>query len=272
MGHSYDTKHNRDCAKRGSRRPFSWKSTRTLRLCFCHGYGTGGRRLVGAASKRTHGEAEASDGNVYVAMIPRTLWLMWWKYCFLVVVLAERADCKCNSKACILFDQWLTPVTSEDREAVPWTWEVMSAKINASKGKDSCEVIKSYHKQAFEYISKALRIDEDDTGALVVFKSYQLMCCGVWQLVTNPSLWRQERKRRLCSGTRKASLNLNGVSPWRSREEVTWRIHAPLGVAVSRVDTNTAASWLQGINMTEPRDFKIKWSTISPWRKTGSRC
>uniref|UniRef100_A0A672J8E7 microtubule-severing ATPase n=1 Tax=Salarias fasciatus TaxID=181472 RepID=A0A672J8E7_SALFA len=39
----------------------------------------------------------------------------------------------------------------------------MSAKTNASKGRDSCEVIKNYHKQAFEYISKALRIDEDDS-------------------------------------------------------------------------------------------------------------
>lgn len=40
----------------------------------------------------------------------------------------------------------------------------MSAKINASKSKDTGEVIKNYHKQAFEYISKALRIDEQDTG------------------------------------------------------------------------------------------------------------
>uniref|UniRef100_A0A3Q3A4D1 Fidgetin-like protein 1 n=1 Tax=Kryptolebias marmoratus TaxID=37003 RepID=A0A3Q3A4D1_KRYMA len=39
---------------------------------------------------------------------------------------------------------------------------VMSAKINATKSKDSGELIKNYHKQAFEYISKALRIDEDD--------------------------------------------------------------------------------------------------------------
>ncbi|XP_017292155.1 spastin isoform X2 [Kryptolebias marmoratus] len=38
----------------------------------------------------------------------------------------------------------------------------MSAKINATKSKDSGELIKNYHKQAFEYISKALRIDEDD--------------------------------------------------------------------------------------------------------------
>ncbi|XP_047459347.1 spastin isoform X2 [Mugil cephalus] len=38
----------------------------------------------------------------------------------------------------------------------------MSAKLEASKSKDSGEVIKNYHKQAFEYISKALRIDEDD--------------------------------------------------------------------------------------------------------------
>ncbi|XP_061546493.1 spastin isoform X2 [Phycodurus eques] len=40
----------------------------------------------------------------------------------------------------------------------------MSAKTNTSKYKDSGEVVKNYHKQAFEYISKALRIDEDDTG------------------------------------------------------------------------------------------------------------
>ena len=45
---------------------------------------------------------------------------------------------------------------------------VRSAKMNASKSKDNGEVIKNYHKQAFEYISKALRIDEDDSG---------LFCC-----------------------------------------------------------------------------------------------
>uniref|UniRef100_A0A3B3UZ40 microtubule-severing ATPase n=1 Tax=Poecilia latipinna TaxID=48699 RepID=A0A3B3UZ40_9TELE len=41
---------------------------------------------------------------------------------------------------------------------------VMSAKTNAPKHKDSGELIKNYHKQAFEHISKALRIDEDDNG------------------------------------------------------------------------------------------------------------
>ncbi|CAG6017623.1 unnamed protein product [Menidia menidia] len=41
---------------------------------------------------------------------------------------------------------------------------VMSAKTNEAKGKDCGELIKNHHKQAFEYISKALRIDEDDTG------------------------------------------------------------------------------------------------------------
>ncbi|XP_020776895.1 spastin [Boleophthalmus pectinirostris] len=40
----------------------------------------------------------------------------------------------------------------------------MSTKINPSKSKDNAEVIKNYHKQAFEYISRALRIDEEDTG------------------------------------------------------------------------------------------------------------
>uniref|UniRef100_G3NKK2 Fidgetin-like protein 1 n=1 Tax=Gasterosteus aculeatus aculeatus TaxID=481459 RepID=G3NKK2_GASAC len=34
----------------------------------------------------------------------------------------------------------------------------------ATKSRDSGEVIKNYHKQAFEYVSKALRIDEDDSG------------------------------------------------------------------------------------------------------------
>lgn len=40
----------------------------------------------------------------------------------------------------------------------------MSTKINPGKNKDSAEVIKNYHKQAFEHISRALRIDEEDTG------------------------------------------------------------------------------------------------------------
>ncbi|XP_070834231.1 spastin-like [Chaetodon trifascialis] len=40
----------------------------------------------------------------------------------------------------------------------------MWAKMNAGPSKDSGEVIRNYHKQAFEYISKALKIDEDDTG------------------------------------------------------------------------------------------------------------
>uniref|UniRef100_A0A8C6VRN7 Fidgetin-like protein 1 n=1 Tax=Nothobranchius furzeri TaxID=105023 RepID=A0A8C6VRN7_NOTFU len=45
---------------------------------------------------------------------------------------------------------------------------VMSAKINATNS--SGELIKNYHKQAFEYISKALRIDEDDSEAVQWYK------------------------------------------------------------------------------------------------------
>lgn len=49
----------------------------------------------------------------------------------------------------------------------------MSVKTNASKAKDNSEVIKNHHKQAFEHISKALKIDEDDTGLfLVICMSY----------------------------------------------------------------------------------------------------
>ncbi|CAL8258048.1 unnamed protein product [Lota lota] len=40
----------------------------------------------------------------------------------------------------------------------------MASKMNNNKGKNCSEIIKGYHKQAFEYISIALRIDEDDTG------------------------------------------------------------------------------------------------------------
>lgn len=50
---------------------------------------------------------------------------------------------------------------------------VVSAKMNACKRKDSGEVIKNYHKQAFDCISKALRIDEDDGGLFVIL-------CVLW--------------------------------------------------------------------------------------------
>lgn len=53
----------------------------------------------------------------------------------------------------------------------------MSAKINEVK--DSSEIIKNHHKQAFEHISKALKIDENDTGLFIVLMSYKLPCCGV---------------------------------------------------------------------------------------------
>lgn len=55
--------------------------------------------------------------------------------------------------------------------------------MNASKSKDNGEVIKNYHTQAFEYISKALRIDEDDTGLFVC--CVQELLVGVWPLVIN---------------------------------------------------------------------------------------
>ncbi|XP_029558032.1 spastin isoform X2 [Salmo salar] len=40
----------------------------------------------------------------------------------------------------------------------------MSAKVRAGDSKDNGEIIKNYHKRAFEYISVALKIDEDDKG------------------------------------------------------------------------------------------------------------
>uniref|UniRef100_A0A8D3E6W4 microtubule-severing ATPase n=1 Tax=Scophthalmus maximus TaxID=52904 RepID=A0A8D3E6W4_SCOMX len=56
------------------------------------------------------------------------------------------------------------PVSRSPLERGDGVARVMSATANASKSKDCGEVIRNYHKQAFEYISKALRIDEDDTG------------------------------------------------------------------------------------------------------------
>lgn len=47
--------------------------------------------------------------------------------------------------------------------------------MNATKNKDNGEVIKNYHKQAFEYISNALRIDEDDTGLYMCLRVTELM-------------------------------------------------------------------------------------------------
>ncbi|KAM9558491.1 spastin-like isoform 2-T2 [Salvelinus alpinus] len=40
----------------------------------------------------------------------------------------------------------------------------MSAKVRAGDSKDNGEIIRNYHKRAFEYISVALKIDEDDKG------------------------------------------------------------------------------------------------------------
>ncbi|CAB1311710.1 unnamed protein product [Coregonus sp. 'balchen'] len=40
----------------------------------------------------------------------------------------------------------------------------MSDKVRAGDGKDNGDLIRSYHKQAFQYISVALKIDEDDKG------------------------------------------------------------------------------------------------------------
>lgn len=48
----------------------------------------------------------------------------------------------------------------------------MSSKMNNKKGTGSSDIIKGCHKQAFDCISVALRIDEDETGLCIVF-----LCC-----------------------------------------------------------------------------------------------
>uniref|UniRef100_A0A3P8YQ76 Fidgetin-like protein 1 n=1 Tax=Esox lucius TaxID=8010 RepID=A0A3P8YQ76_ESOLU len=47
---------------------------------------------------------------------------------------------------------------------VQLNFATMSAKVRTGDSKDSVDIIRNYHKQAFEYISVALRIDEDEKG------------------------------------------------------------------------------------------------------------
>uniref|UniRef100_A0A8D3AD21 Fidgetin-like protein 1 n=1 Tax=Scophthalmus maximus TaxID=52904 RepID=A0A8D3AD21_SCOMX len=73
---------------------------------------------------------------------------------------------------------------------------LMSATANASKSKDCGEVIRNYHKQAFEYISKALRIDEDDTGLFQ--EAVQWYKKGIAELEMGIAMWDQyDRAKRL---------------------------------------------------------------------------
>uniref|UniRef100_A0A4W5LAM5 MIT domain-containing protein n=1 Tax=Hucho hucho TaxID=62062 RepID=A0A4W5LAM5_9TELE len=43
-------------------------------------------------------------------------------------------------------------------------FSTMSANVRAGDGKDNGQIIRNYHKRAFDYISLALKIDEDDKG------------------------------------------------------------------------------------------------------------
>ena len=74
--------------------------------------------------------------------------------------------------------------------------------MNNNQGNNNCEIIKGYHKQAFEYISIALRIDEDDTGLCIVLLMYSfvMMCSGLLILIIvdleySLSLWNDRSKR-----------------------------------------------------------------------------
>uniref|UniRef100_A0A667Z5P2 Spastin n=1 Tax=Myripristis murdjan TaxID=586833 RepID=A0A667Z5P2_9TELE len=78
-------------------------------------------------------------------------------------VLLSRRSCSSVAKpelawSCLSANRWVAFHRRERRGGV------MSSKINIPKSKDSGEVVKNHHKQAFEHISKALRIDEDDKG------------------------------------------------------------------------------------------------------------
>lgn len=84
---------------------------------------------------------------------------------------------------CVIFNNdRSTIVATAQKETLS---HVMSGNINATKSKDSGEVIKNYHKQAFECISKALRIDEDDSGLFMMLMPGSLMCVCVCVTVCN---------------------------------------------------------------------------------------
>lgn len=72
-------------------------------------------------------------------------------------------------------------IKATDSEKQRWR-PLIADKTMATKSRDSGEVIKNYHKQAFEYVSKALRIDEDDSGLFTVWQKDALL---VMQLVLN---------------------------------------------------------------------------------------
>lgn len=105
--------------------------------------------------------------------------------------------------------------------------------MNASKAKDSGEVIKNFHKQAFEYVSKALRIDEDDTGLFVVFVTHFLVCCGVCVTARNkhpllPVMTGDKEqavqwyKKGIAELERGIAVEITGQGNTQTKIQVTW--------------------------------------------------
>lgn len=183
---------------------------------------------------------------------------------------------KCHLKATfrrVLRKYWL--ILSYKREQSDSNVGVVSAKMNACKNKDSGEVIKNYHKQAFEYISRALRIDEDDTGLLFYLFSYLFFffCVwwrywfDVWQPVTNaPPCVVTGEKEQAVQWYKKGIAELErGIAVELTREGITHKCPDLVSAIALR---NLVC--LQEISMNEQGDFKIKWSPISAWQRIGS--
>uniref|UniRef100_A0A8C9Y248 Fidgetin-like protein 1 n=1 Tax=Sander lucioperca TaxID=283035 RepID=A0A8C9Y248_SANLU len=79
------------------------------------------------------------------------LWVLPLIYCLWVLPLIY-----CLWVLPLIYCLWVLPL-------IYCLW-VLPTRYSRRKRRNSGEVIKNYHKQAFEYVSKALRIDEDDTG------------------------------------------------------------------------------------------------------------
>lgn len=136
----------------------------------------------------------------------------------------------------------------------------MSAKIQQqARGKDSGELIKNHHKQAFEFISKALRIDEDDTGLFTVVVSRQRLLSTVCDppCVTTGEKgdavpWYKKGIAELERGIA-VEITVQGIRPCSNRKEDRRELKTTLQLFCVLFFS------LQENSMIELRDFRIKW-------------
>lgn len=87
--------------------------------------------------------------------------------------------------------------------------------MSAGSSRDSGEVIKNYHKQAFECISKALKIDEDDSGlflwvGVMVQMWWDVLCDSLFVLTGEKEQALQWYKKGIAVLERGIAVELTG--------------------------------------------------------------